>query len=127
MRSLEVSKAVRNSSQSVCLGLFVFGFCWFAFHEKLPWFLGTLKNCNIPLKLWVQSYKGGLWFFVRLFEAITWGSGYVLSSYFYVLSSGAMVLRTLDYVICVGWAEGFTSSYVNMNLSSHGCLMLSRP
>ncbi len=87
----------------MCLGRFVSGFCWLAFHERVPWFLGTPKNCNNPLKLRGQSYKGGLWFFVRLFEAITRGSGYVLSSCSYVLSSGAMVSRTLDYVICVGW------------------------
>ncbi len=35
MKSLEVLKATRNSSQSVCLGLFVSGFCWLAFHEKV--------------------------------------------------------------------------------------------
>jgi hypothetical protein len=125
MKSLEVLKATINSSQNVCLGLFVYGFCWLAFHEKVPWFLGTSKNYNNPLKLWVQSNKGGLWFFVRLFKAVIWGSGYVLSSCFYALSNGAMVLRTLDYVICVGWAKGFMSLYVNGNLSSRGCPMWS--
>ncbi len=38
----------------------------------------------------------------KTFEAVTRGSGYVLSSYFYVLSSGRMVSGTLNYVICVG-------------------------
>ncbi len=38
----------------------------------------------------------------KTFEAVTGGSEYVLSSCFYVLSSGGMVLGTLDYVICVG-------------------------
>jgi len=55
------------------------------------------------LKLRGQSYKGGLWFFIRLFEVVDGGSGYVLSSFFFVLLSGAMVSRTLDYVIYVGW------------------------
>jgi hypothetical protein len=64
--------------------------------------LGTPNNYNNPLKLQIQSYKGGLWFFVKKFETVIGGSGYVLSSYFFVLSSGAMVLETLDYVICVG-------------------------
>jgi hypothetical protein len=26
----------QNSSQSVCLGLFVYGFCWLAFQESIP-------------------------------------------------------------------------------------------
>jgi hypothetical protein len=39
----------------------------------------------------------------KTFEVVIKGSGYVLSSYFYVLSSEGMVLITLDYVICVGW------------------------
>jgi hypothetical protein len=38
----------------------------------------------------------------KTFETITKGNGYVLSYCFYALSSGGMVLRTLDYVICVG-------------------------
>jgi hypothetical protein len=38
----------------------------------------------------------------KTFEVVTGGSGYVLSSYFYVLSSGGMVSRILDYVICEG-------------------------
>jgi hypothetical protein len=39
----------------------------------------------------------------KTFEAVTRGSGYVLSSScFCVLSSGGMVSGTLDYVICVG-------------------------
>jgi len=38
----------------------------------------------------------------KTFEIVTRGSGYVLFSYFYVLSSGGMVLGTLDYVIYVG-------------------------
>jgi hypothetical protein len=38
----------------------------------------------------------------KTFEAITGGSGYVLSSYFYVLLNGGMVSGTLEYVICVG-------------------------
>jgi hypothetical protein len=38
----------------------------------------------------------------KTFEVVIKGSGYVLSSYFYVLSSEGMVLITLDYVICVG-------------------------
>jgi hypothetical protein len=39
----------------------------------------------------------------KTFEAITRGGGYVLSSYFYVLLSGGVVSRTLNYVICEGW------------------------
>jgi hypothetical protein len=123
MRSLEVSRVARNSFQSVCLGWFVFRFCWLAFHERVRWFLGISKNCNSPLKLRGQSYKGGLWFFVRLFEAVTRGSGYVLSSCFYALSSGVMVSRTLDYMIYVGWEIYVTKC--NRNLSSHGCSMWS--
>ncbi len=38
----------------------------------------------------------------KTFESVIWERGYVLSYYFYVLSSGGMVLRTLDYVIYVG-------------------------
>ncbi len=39
----------------------------------------------------------------KTFEAVTRGSGHVLtSSCFCVLSSGGMVSGTLDYVICVG-------------------------
>jgi hypothetical protein len=38
----------------------------------------------------------------KTFEVVTGGSGYVLSSYFFVLSSGMMVLEKLDCVICVG-------------------------
>ncbi len=38
----------------------------------------------------------------KTFEIVIGGSGYVLFSYFYVLPSGGMVSRTLDYVICVG-------------------------
>ncbi len=34
----------------------------------------------------------------KTFKGVTRGSGYVLSSYFYVLSSGGMMLGTLDYV-----------------------------
>jgi hypothetical protein len=41
--------------------------------------------------------------FYKTFEAVTWGNEYVLSSCFYVLSSGGMVSRTLDHVIYVGW------------------------
>jgi hypothetical protein len=37
-------------------------------HERVPRFLGTPKNYNNPLKLRGQSYKGGLWFFVRLLK-----------------------------------------------------------
>ncbi len=35
---------------------------------KNTFFLGTPKNSNSPLKLQGQSYKGGLWFFVRLLK-----------------------------------------------------------
>jgi hypothetical protein len=38
----------------------------------------------------------------KIIEAITKGSGYVLFSCFYILSSERMVLGTLDYVIYVG-------------------------
>jgi len=48
-------------------------------------FQRTVTICNNPLKLRGQSYKRGLWFFVRLFEEITRGNGYVLSSCFYAL------------------------------------------
>jgi hypothetical protein len=92
-----------GQNQCVCVGWFVSRFCWLTFQEKVPWFLGTPKNYNSPLKLQVQSYKERLWFFVRLFEVVIKGSGYVLSSYFSILSNGTMVSETLDYVICVGW------------------------
>ncbi len=68
MRSLEVLRATINSSQGVCLSWFVYGCCWLAFHEKVPWLLGTSKNCNNPLKLRNESYKKRLWFFVRLLK-----------------------------------------------------------
>jgi hypothetical protein len=67
MRSLEVSRVARISSQSVCLGWFI-SFCWLAFYERVPWLLGIPKNCNSPLKLRDESYKRGLWFFVRLLK-----------------------------------------------------------
>jgi hypothetical protein len=63
-------------------GLLCIWFCWLAFQERVPWFLGTLKNCTSPLKLLGQSYKGGLWLFVRIFEAITEGSGCVVFLFF---------------------------------------------
>ncbi len=37
----------------------------------------------------------------KTFEVVIRGSGYVLSSCFYALSSEGMVLGSLDYVICV--------------------------
>jgi len=40
-----------------------------------------------------------LWFFVSLVEAVTRGSEYVLSFYFFILLSGTMVSGTLGYVI----------------------------
>jgi hypothetical protein len=67
-RSLEVLKAIKKNSQSVCLGWFVCGCCSLEFHEKVSWLLGTLNNYNSPLKLWGESYKGGLWFVVRLLK-----------------------------------------------------------
>jgi hypothetical protein len=64
--------------------------------------LGTPKNCNNPLNLQGRSHKGWVWFFVRILEVVIVGSRCVvfLSS---VLSSGAMVSRKPDGVICVGW------------------------
>jgi hypothetical protein len=56
----------KSSSKCVCLGWFVCGCCWLAFHERVPWLLGTPKNYNNPLKLQGGSCEGGLWFFVRL-------------------------------------------------------------
>jgi hypothetical protein len=73
----------RNSSQSLCLGWSIFGFCWFAFQERVPSFLGTLKNCNSPLNLRSRSYKKGLWFFVRILEIIIGGNGCVVFLFFY--------------------------------------------
>jgi hypothetical protein len=68
--------------------------------------LRTPKNYNNPLKLRGQSYKRGLWFFVSFVEAVTRGNENVLSSCFFILSSGAMVSRTLGYGF--EWVEGFT-------------------
>ncbi len=67
----------------MCLGWSVSGFCWLAFQERVPSFLGFLKNCNNPLNFRGQSYKGGLWFFVRILEAVTGGSGFVVFLFFY--------------------------------------------
>ncbi len=106
MRSLEVSKTAKNSSQNVCLGSFVCGCCWLVFHEKIPWLLGTPKNYNSPLKLRGESYKGGLWFFVRLLKQ----------------SLGKMDLCCV-HVFMFCQVEGFMSPNVNMNLSSHGIQM----
>jgi len=68
MRSLKVLRIAINSSQSVWFGWFICGFCWLAFHERAAWFLGIPKNYNNPLKSRGESYKGGLWFFVKLLK-----------------------------------------------------------
>jgi hypothetical protein len=95
----EVSKTTKNSSQSLCLGWFISRFCWLAFQEKVPSFLGTPKNCNNPLNLWGWSYRGRLWFFVRILEQ-SLEEVDVLFSCFFVLSSGALVSGKLDCDLC---------------------------
>jgi hypothetical protein len=95
----EVSKTSRNSFQSLCLGWSICGFCWLAFQEKVPSFLGTPKNCNNPLNLQGWSYKGRLWFFVRILEQ-SLEEVDVLSSCFFVLSSRAIVSGKLDCDLC---------------------------
>ncbi len=64
--------------------------------------MGTLKNCNSPLSLQGHSHKGWVWFFVMILEAVTGGNQCVIFSSS-ILSSGAMVSRKPDCVICVGW------------------------
>jgi hypothetical protein len=44
--------------------------------------LGTPKNCNNPLNLRGRSSKGGLWFFVKILEAVIGGSGCVVFLFF---------------------------------------------
>jgi hypothetical protein len=103
MRSLEVSKVAKNSS---CLGWFVCGCCWLAFHERVPWLLGTSKNCNNPLKLRGESYKGGLWFFVRLLK-----------------QSLKKVDMCCVHVFMFCQVERFMSPNVNGNLNTRGSQM----
>jgi hypothetical protein len=91
---LEVSRAARNSYQSLCLGWFISRFCWIAFQEKVPSFLGALKNCNSPLNLQDRSYKGGLWFFVRILEAVTVGSACVVFLFFCFVKRSDGVKKT---------------------------------
>jgi hypothetical protein len=123
MKSLDVLRATKNSSQSVCLGWFVSGFCWLAFHEKVPWFLGTPKNCNNPLKLWGQSYKGGLWFFVRLLkQSLGEVNMCCLPVFMFRQVEGWCQEHWITWSV---WAKGFTSPNVNKNLSSHGSPMWS--
>ncbi len=103
---MKSSKGFESGQQlfsKVCVWvLFIFGFCCLAFQERVPWFLGTPKNCNSPLILQGQTHKGWVWFFVRILEAVIGGSQCVIfmSS---ILSSGAMMSRKLDCVIFVGW------------------------
>jgi hypothetical protein len=97
---LEVSRAATNSSQNLCLGWYIFGFCWLAFQQKVPSFLGTPKNCNNPLNSRGWSYKGKLWFFIRILEAVTGGSRCVVSLFFCFVKWNDGVKKTRFCDLC---------------------------
>jgi hypothetical protein len=94
---IEVSKAITNFSEK-----FIFGFGFLTFQKQVPWFLETSKNCNNPWSLQGWSHKGWVWFFVRILEVVIGGSRCV-AILFSILSSGVMVSRKSNRVICVGW------------------------
>jgi hypothetical protein len=100
------SKGLESGQQlfsKVCVWvLFLSGFCYLAFQERTPWFLGTPNKCNSPLSLQGWSHKGWVWFFVRILEVVIRGSWCVVFLSI-ILSSGATVSRKPDCVICVGW------------------------
>jgi hypothetical protein len=97
---LEVSRAARNSSRSLCLGWSIYGFCWLAFQKIVPSFLGTPNNCNSPLNLRGQSFKGGLSFFVWILEVVTKGSGCVVFLFFYFVKRRDGVRKTKLCDLC---------------------------
>jgi hypothetical protein len=123
MRSLEVSRTAINSSQSMRLGWFVCGFCWLAFHERVPWFLGTPKNCNSPLKLWGELYKRGLWFFVRLLKQSLGEVDMCCHPVFMFCQVEGWCQE--HWIVWSVGVEGFMSPNVNVNLSSRGSPMWS--
>jgi hypothetical protein len=64
---------------------------------------GNSKKLQQSIEVTGSIIQKKIMVFCKTFETVTRGSGYVLSSCFYILSSGRMVLGTLDYVIYVGW------------------------
>jgi hypothetical protein len=78
MRSLKVLRTAKNSSQSMCLGWFVCGFCWLAFHEKIPSYLGTPKKLQQSMEVTRWLIQKRIMVLCKTFEAITEESGYVL-------------------------------------------------
>ncbi len=63
---------------------------------------GNSKELQQSIEVMWSTIQKRIVILCKIFEVGTGGSGYVLSSYFFVLSSGMMMLRKLDCVICVG-------------------------
>jgi hypothetical protein len=83
---------------SICMWVLLACISW-----ENTWNFGNSEKLQQSIEIigWIIQMR--IVVLCKTFEALTRGSGYVLFSCFYVLSSGRMVSRTLDYVICVDW------------------------